>query len=406
MTFNHLNSISCWWVGALLCASLSACSLDSTIQDEVENNNRAPMAFGTTITSSGSSVTRGATTLEADFKVGTWKNFNQSNVQVVMDGYKVEYTSEATTNHWNYEGVNGQVLRYWDLSAFPYEFRAVSPYFEGATISDKGLNINYSDTNRSFQAQTYIDDKYNVDSQKGEPCVVAQVSRQKNGSEYEDRDQIKNEEINKNEKANAVRKVHVPFHHLISKVGFRIFIDEPQPSSTDYHVKLKSVNISVVNADNQFITASTSYTATNEQGLIHGTFTNNTTATGEFTLLQHGEYTDKNLCNNLSRDKALDLCPGYIQQIPQQNIQIHVHVVMQTDHMVNGVVDYSDTVTYDRVLNYDKTGATGDRFTWEPDTRYIYYLHIPDLHNNDILLDTCEILPWDEVHSSDITVEL
>lgn len=362
------------------------------------------MAFGTPITSSGSSVTRGATTLEADFKVETWKNFNQANVQVVMDGYKVEYTSEATTNHWNYEGVNGQVLRYWDLSAFPYEFRAVSPYFDGATITNDGLKLDLSDN--PFQAQTYINDAYDVTSQDGEPCVVAQVSRQKNGTEYDDCDQIKNVEINTNEKANAVRKVHVPFHHLISKVGFRIFIDEPQPSSTDYHVKLKSVNISVVNADNQFITASTSYTATNEQGLIHGTFTNNTTATGEFTLLQHGEYTDKNLCNNLSRDKALDLCPGYIQQIPQQNIQIHVHVVMQTDHMVNGVVDYSDTVTYDRVLNYDKTGATGDRFTWEPDTRYIYYLHIPTLLGHEVWLDSCEVSPWDEVQSSEIIVEL
>ena len=408
MTFNHLNSISCWWVGALLCASLSACSIDSTVQDEIENNNRTPMAFGTTITSSESSVTRGAATLEADFKVGTWKNFNQINPQVVMDGYKVEYTSDATTNHWNYEGVNGQVLRYWDLSAFPYEFRAVSPYFKGATITNTGLNIDLSSNPSSnpFQAQIFIDGKYNVDSQDGEPCVVAQVSRQKNGTEYEDRDKIKNEEINKNEKANAVRKVHMPFHHLISKVGFRIFIDEPQPSSTDYHVTLMSVKISVVNAENQFITSSKSYTATNEQGLIHGTFTKSTTATGEFTLLEHGKYTD-NLCNNLSRDKALDLCPDYIQQIPQQNIQIHVQVVIQTDHMVNNdVVDYSDTITYDRVLNYDKTSATGDRFTWEPDTRYIYYLHIPDLHNNDITLDTCEILPWDEVQSSDITVEL
>ena len=159
------------------------------------------MAFGTTITSSESSVTRGVTLLEADFKVGTWKNFNQTNEHVVMDGYKVEYTSDATTNHWNYEGVNGQVLRYWDLSAFPYEFRAVSPYFDGATITNTGLNIDLS--SNPFQAQIFIDDKYNVDSQKGEPCVVAQVSRQKNVTEYEDRDQIKNEEEENRKETNS-----------------------------------------------------------------------------------------------------------------------------------------------------------------------------------------------------------
>ena len=400
-TFNRYNSISCWWVGALLCASLSACSLDSTVQDEVDNNNRTPMTFGTSITASESSFTRGATTLKADFKVGTWKNYSQANEQVVMNGYKVEYSEDATTTRWNYEGVNGQMLRYWDLSAFPYEFRAVSPFFDGVTISNTGINLN-----RPFQAQTYIDDTYNVTNYDVEPCVVAQVCRKKNGTEYEDRDQIKNQEINTNEKANAVRKVHVPFHHLISKVGFRIFIDEPQPSSTDYRVVLKSVKISVVNAENQFITSSKSYTATNDQGLIRGTFAENTKATGEFTLLQHSEYAEKDMCDYLKRENALDLCPNFIQQIPQQNVQIHVQVVIQTDHMVKGTVDYSDTVTYDRVLSLDKTSATRNRFTWEPDTRYIYYLHIPDLHNNDILLDTCEILPWDDVQSSDITVEL
>ena len=404
MLINRHINIPCRWVGALLCASLSACSLDSTVQNEVDYDNRTPMAFGTSITSSESSVTRGVTSLEADFKVGTWKNFNQSNEQVVMDGYKVEYTADATTNRWNYEGVNGQVLRYWDLSAFPYEFRAVSPYFDGASIKNDGLKLDLS--GNPFQAQTYINDAYDVTSQDGEPCVVAQVCRQKNGTIYEDRDKIKNVEINTNEKANAVRKVHVPFHHLISKVGFRIFIDEPQPSSTDYHVMLKSVKISVVNADNQFIIASKSYTATNDRGLGHGTFEDNTTAKGEYTLLQHDEYADKDMCDYIKRETSLDLCPNYIQQIPQQNVQIRVQVVIQTDHMVNGTVNYSDTMTYDRVLSYDKTSSTGDCFTWEPDTRYIYYLHIPDLHNNDILLDTCEILPWDEVQSSDITVEL
>ena len=395
---------ACWWIGALLCANLTACSSDSTIQEEDVYDNHTPMAFGSSLSSSEPAFTRGVTSLEADFKVGTWKNFNQTGEQQVMDGYKVDYTADATPYRWNYNGVNGQVLRYWDLSAYPYEFRAVSPYFKGATILNTGINLDLSD--RPFLSQTYLNEVYNITNQQGEPCVIAQVCRRKNGAVYEDRDEIKNVEINTNEKANAVREVHMPFHHLITKVGFRIFIDDPQPSSPNYRVTLKSINISVVNTENQFIIASKSYAATNKQGLSHGIYSDNTKAIGEYTLLQHGEYTGRNLRENLNRETALDLCPDYMQQIPQKDIQIRVQAVMQTDHVINGTVDDSNTITYDRILSLDKTSTTGDKFTWESDTRYVYYLHIPNLYKHDIFLYSCEILPWDEVKSSDISIEL
>lgn len=403
---NKINKTLSWWTGALLlCASLTACSSDSTIQEEDVYDNLTPMTFGSSISQVAKArYTRSVSMLEAGFKVGTWKNFGNNSQQQVMNGYQVDFDATATPYRWNYDGVNGQVLRYWDLSAFPYEFRAVSPYFQGASIFSTGISLNLSD--RPFLSQTYLNEVYNVTNQQGEPCVIAQVCRQKKGAVYEDRDEIKNVEINTNEKANAVREVHMPFHHLITKVGFRIFIDDPQPSSPDYRVALKSVKISVVNADNNFVISSKSYTATNQQGLDHGTFADNTTATGEYTLLQHGEYVGKNLRENLNRETALDLCPLYLQQIPQKDVQIHVEVEMQTDHLTNGVVDASNAFTYDSVLSLDKTSTTGDRFTWEPDTRYVYFLHIPNLHKHTIFLDTCEILPWDEVKSSDISIEL
>ena len=87
---------ACWWIGALLCANLTACSSDSTIQEEDVYDNHTPMAFGSSLSSSEPAFTRGVTSLEADFKVGTWKNFNQSGEQQVMDGYKVDYTADAT----------------------------------------------------------------------------------------------------------------------------------------------------------------------------------------------------------------------------------------------------------------------------------------------------------------------
>lgn len=394
-----------WWAGALLCAGLTACTADSTIQEEDVVDNQTPMAFGTSLSTSESAVTRAATSLAAGFKVGTWKKFKQEGEQLVMDGYQVNYNSAATTYRWYYEGVNNQVLRYWDLSAYPYEFRAVSPYFDGATITTSGLDLDLTG-HRPFKAQIYINGTYNVSNDESEPCVVAQVCRKQNGSYFEDYDEIKSTEINTDGKTNAVREVQMPFHHLITKVGFRIFIDDPQPSSPTYKVTLKSIKISVVNTDNQFITASNRYTATNAQGLGSGTFAENTRATGEFTLLQHGEYTDENLREHLNRATAFDLCENYMQQIPQKDVQIRVHVEMLTYNEVNGTMVHTKNITYDRVLSLDKTSVTGDKFTWEPDTRYIYYLHIPNLIEDDIYLDTCEVLSWDEVQTSDITIEL
>ena len=110
------------------------------------------------------------------------------------------------------------------------------------------------------------------------------------------------------------------------------------------------------------------------------------------------------LREHLNRATAFDLCENYMQQIPQKDVQIRVQVEMFTYNEENGT--NTKNITYDRVLSLDKTSATGDKFTWEPDTRYIYYLHIPNLIKDDIYLDTCEVLSWDEVQTSDITIEL
>lgn len=389
----------------------ASCASDSTIEETAGVKDELPMVFGTTfaqqetvVAQQKAPVTRGASELQSDFKVSTWKNFGRQGQQTVMEGYKVNYDATAAPYKWDYVDVLGQPQRYWDLAAYPYEFRAVAPYMQEAMISDQGLTVSLTD--HYFQAQTLKNDVYNVSDSEGEPFVVAHVSRQQKGSSYEDRDQIKDKEINADAKANAVREVHMPFHHLISKVGFRLFIDDPQPSSPDYRVWLKSVEISVVNSNNSFVTASRKYTASNAQGLGCGSFSENSVASGAFVLVKHGEYTGKNLRENLNRETAFDLTPTYLQQIPQGNIKIRVQITMQTDHVVNGTVDDSSSIVYDKLLSLDKSQTEGDAFSWAPDTRYVYYLHIPNLYAHDIFLDTCEILPWDEVQTSEIIVEL
>ena len=392
----------------------TACSTDDTLDEERRVDLRQPMRFGTSFAQSAEKtvVTR-ATPLEGThqtFKVGTWKAFGLATQQTVMDGYEVDYTETMITDYgdgynWYYEGLNGQPLRYWDLSAYPYEFRAVSPYIDGATITADGLTIN-----ASFKSQQIIN---NITTEGNEPCVVANVCRVKDGTNYEDTDKIKNAKINEAGKADATREVHMPFHHLMAKVGFKIYIDNPMPLHEAYEIYIKDIKISVVNSDGNFITASNSYTATSAQGLGRGTFGINTTATGEHMLLEHDEdYPYKEVRDNveqnvnfhyhLNKDNAFDLAPECLLQIPQTGVKLRVRMEMET----RGVEAYNEDFEYDTLLSLDPANTAGDTFTWEPEKKYIYYLHVPNLHGHEIYLHTCEILPWDEVQTTDIGVGL
>lgn len=397
---------------------LASCASNKLSEDVKEVDTRTPMVFGYSATADAAEVTK-ATALESvhtDFKVGVWKNFGAASQQNVMDGYKVDYTSTQKTDYgdgynWYYEGVNGQILRYWDLSAFPYEFRAVSPYMAEASITPDGITV--SKTNL-FQAQQLLN---NVPSAGSEGCVIAHVSRKAEGTDYRDDDLIKGTEINAINKANATREVHLPFHHLMSKIGFKIFIDNPMPLHDDYEIYIKDITISVVNEDNSFITASSTYSASGTQNLGVGTFSGNTTANGKYILLEHdvdfpykeereGVMQNVNFHYHLNRESAFDLTPDCLLQIPQSDVKLRVKLDMQTYHVEGYTVDFN----FDSILRLETLNDTDipqDKlWTWEPDKKYIYYLHIRNLHGHEIVVHTCEILPWDEVQTTDIPVEL
>ncbi len=377
---------------------MAACSIDRTLEEEKTVDDRLPMVFGTSSAVSETVVSKAA--LESNFRVSVWKSFGSSAQQNVMDGYDVEYNAGGDPYKWDYTGVAGQIQRYWDLSAYPYEFRAVAPYHAtGVSLTPDGVTINVP-----FRAQSLINDAYNYNDSQAQPGVVAHVNRVKSGSEYIDTDIIKNLEINTAAKANATREVHLPFHHLNSKIGFRVFIDNPMPLWNEYSISIQSIEIKAVKAD--FISESATYTATNAQGLAAGSFSNNTTV-NEFTLLSHGLYMDDNELHwnfhyHLSQATAFDLTPDYLQQIPQSGVKLYVKLHLHTHH----IEAEDEEFDFERYLSLDKTNLDGDLFTWEPDYRYIYYLHIPNLHGHEIVIYTCEVLPWDEVQTTDIPVEL
>ena len=379
-----------------------ACSSDSTLEEKREHaplvDDQKPMVFSSS--SAKTAATRASSPLEPlhdNFKVSVWKNYgNTASQQNVMDGYRVNYAA----SEWDYVdvvvGTHTQAQRYWDITAFPYEFRATSPYLASASLATDEITLDVS--SQPFKAQTLINDAYNATDVVSEPCIVAHVNRQKVVDDYVDMDVIANEEINTASKTNATRSIIMPFHHLISKVGFRIFIDDPQPTVQNYVARLNSITITAVKSG--FISESKTYTATTAQGLRNGTFSDNTTS-DEFILLQHGLYSDLDLRQYLRQSDAYDLCPNYLQQIPQGDVKIRVQLQIIT---IDGD-NHEETINYDKLLSLNKTMTTGDLFTWEPEKRYIYYLHIPNLHAHEIEY-TCEILSWDEVQTSDIPIEL
>jgi len=379
---------------------LFSCSLNRTLEEEKVQTpqDQTPMVFGSSSAATPAGVTKAAV-LESHFKVGVWKGYGTDARQTVMDGYMVEYDNSGEAPRWDYTGVEGQIQRYWDLGAFPYEFRAAAPYLEGASLRPDGITLDLTDT--PFRAQSLVDDEYNYGEEADvQPCLVAHVRRQKNDVNYEDWDAIKDMEINDAAKGNPGREVHIPFHHLNAKVGFRIFVDDPLPTDPPYAITIRSLIIKVVK-EAGFITASNTYTATTDQGLGSGEFSDNTTAE-EFILLQHGNYQGVDIREYLDITHTYDLTPSFLQQIPQDGFKIQVQLTLDT----NGVEDEEEEFVWSRWLSLDRNNTDGDTFGWEPDHSYIYYLHIPNLYSHEIELLSCEVLPWDLVQTTEIPVEL
>lgn len=385
-------------LAALGVCCLMGCSSESSEEvNEISDQN--PMVFSSSSTAETTDQTRAAM-LEQDFRVACWKKFAQTGQQVVMDGYKVAYNAGAA-NKWSYDNVAGQFLKYWDLKGYPYEFRAATPYTANATFSPTGLSVDQTASGaKTFKSQTFLEEVLSQDLDHSEACLVAQVSRTVSGSNYVDKDVIMNQEINEASKTNAFRTVNLPFHHLMSKVGFRFYIDDSEVPS--FFVQLSKLEITAksATAGGAFVTEGKSYTATNAQGLLNGTFGNQVKTTGSHKLLTHTAVYAEDMRNHLSRDAAFNLLLNEddLLQIPQNNFQMHVKL----------------TLTYkggDKDFEVDLCTGEGDNpadyiFSWLPNTHYIYYLHINQLEKSPVLTCTAELVPWDLINSSDINITL
>ena len=388
-------SISCWWVGALLCASLSACSSDTTIQDVEEHHDDVPMQFSQAAINSPATRADGTShNLEQGFLVSCWKAFGKAKQQVVMDKYEVKYKQDLWNNssRWDYVGTKStstdgyyqnQYQRYWDASAFAYRFYAITPCpphdeINSFTLTDKHLVIPET---VSFVSQTC---ENGTCSAVSEPYSVAQVECP-DGSNNNDVDLLANGVINKSNDGHTTtltRYVALPFHHITSKVRFAIY------SSNGASFKFSNIKIKAQRAEG-FITEANGYTAdlTTTTNMLSGHFTNTTAEQTECVLLTDGSGTDDISQFNASSAPYWFHCKDGLLQIPQQDVKLLI------SFDINGT-PYSD------IPIAVKSGETTiDSFTWESNKIYTYYINISDLSPLTIEF-SAELSPWINVEGA------
>lgn len=426
---------------------LASCSSDGTITDIPDYEEHDPLTFS--VASSSTSVSRAAShELEQGFLVSTYKLYGSEQQQKVMDRYEASYltTNNYHGSKWNTVGEAGaapdyfyqtQYERYWDLSAFPYRFHAITPCPKTSVntlitdfeLSDKELTIpKISST--IYKSQTSTNGKLNQDYIP-DPYMIAQVERDANGvdwdllqPQFEADGTLKATKTKISETtANFTRAVPLRFHHINSKVRFAIYTtvtNFPAESLTISNAKITATN-PLGPWEGEFIYQYQGYTASlanaTDNFFDTGDLTNPKSATS-YVLLDNTPNENKktaDLKDATSREKAYffdipstkvgekadgtpiyddittesgTVTPGGLLQIPQKGVELFVEFDINNEH-------YS----FQLEVNGKKT------FDWRASCRYTYYIVVKHLVPFEIAF-TATIEPWVTVTSSNIDTDL
>lgn len=444
----------------LTAAIVASCSSDSTITDVEDYVEQEPIRFSTT-GSGNTAISRASELLEAGFVVSTYKLYgNATAQQTVMDRYEALYEVAGSypgyTSKWNTVGTAGtdpenslyqtQYERYWDLSAFPYRFHAITPcpktadnsnIIKGFELSDQELSIpgNYEDPEGTYKYITYqsqsVSDGVVSPSYVEDPYMIAQVERiyDAQNNTYRDWDLLQpkftaNGDIDSRKteigSGSATRQVPLRFHHINSKVRFGIYTTVTNfPAEA---LNIQNVKITAKNATTQwqqFITKAAHYSASingvtdKDNFFDKGSYVNQNGA-DVATLIDNPSKT-ADLKDATSRDKAYffdipstkvgekadgtpiyddittesgTVTPGGLLQIPQKGVELFVEFDINNEH-------YS----FQLEVNGKKT------FDWRASCRYTYYIVVTHLVPFEIAM-TATIEPWVTVQSDDIGTDL
>ena len=440
---------------------LASCSSDTTITDIPDYVEQDPLTFS--VASSSTSVSRAAShELEQGSLVSTYKLYGEASQQTVMDCYEALYNIGPLYNgsKWNTVGnkddddpsslYQTQYERYWDLSAFPYRFHAITPCPKQATanalitgfkLSDKELIIpgNYQDPEGTYKYISYqsqsVTDGVVSPSYVEDPYMIAQVERATDGTDWDllqpQFDANGNVTATKTQITSAsntlTRQVPLRFHHINSKVRFGIYTTVTNfPAEA---LNIQKVKITAKNATTQwqqFITKAAHYSASingvtdKDNFFDKGSYVNQNGADVAATLINNPTKT-ADLKSATSREKAyffdipstkvgvengVDIfddievqyveggitktrkTPGGLLQIPQKGVELFVEFDINNEH-------YS----FQLEVNGKKT------FDWRASCRYTYYIVVKHLVPFEIAF-TATIEPWVTVTSSNIDTDL
>lgn len=388
----------------LMAATLSACSSESTLERVEEiNASNDPMCFTITKENQSSSATRASQPLTSGFMVSCYKNYNTENQQTVMPRYEVRYHTSGTAwdgtarPYWTYNDVNGQYLRYWDYSAFPYRFNAIAPYPAnpaGFTLSDQSLRIN-----ASYEAQTCHNGMITPADNVAEPHLISQVQR---GTDGIDTDLLDTDSKINNGSTTKSRDVWMPFHHLNSKIRFGVFHTTQWLTANKTYIKDMKVNVTSTN----FATRASGYEAsgtgswridTGNAGFI-GVTTVSSSSSAPHTIFRFdgGEYVEDNdLTDKQTRQTAYFLqCKDGMMQIPQEKVQMQVSFDLYTEE---GTLYKSFQNVPIRLELDDNPGVYQYSFDWRAGVIYTYYLIIGEIEDKLEITFTATLTPWEDV---------
>ena len=384
----------------MLTACLVCCSESSHIGPEIEpekpddnHDTEYPMSFAA---SDNSGVTTRATVtpLATNFMVSAYKNYS-NGAKLVMDKYKAEYKQDLWNNvlHWDYTVVDGQYIKYWDYSNFPYRFHAIAPCpdtKDGFVLSANQLTI----PNDKYNYQTCADGV--IDEHGGAPqYYVAQVQRENKTSDT-DKDIITGETITYSAGNDLNRVVTLVFHHLTNKVRFGIYSTTPWTTANKLYIS----NFKAEVVSDNFITNATGYTTTTTSGSFrdNGTFTGITK--GNKTLLTYTGGKGKEECD-LSKFQGQTSAFFFnrtdgLRQLPQKNVTVVVSFdLVQPDGTV--FKQYKNVP-----VKYDDNNAI---LNWNAGYLYTYYLVINEIDKKLEIEFTATLTPWENV-SAELSTDL
>jgi len=412
--------------------SLNACSTNGIVEENptpqptgTESNDPMLFSAGSESMSSQTRTTTRAAALQNGFIVSTFKGYGSSLQSTVMDKYVVDYKETrddwngVVISNWNYIGTyNGvvQAEKYWDYANFPYRFHAVAyahpsnteTYPSVSGISDLGashLLLNKVFKSQTFEAPAGATPTTSITPTDGEaePYIIAQVSRDANGTDLDLLTNKTDKTINTSSTSKN-RRVSLPFHHLNCKVRFAIYTDNlGQTDRSDY---IKDLTIW---ADKQ-ATSATSYEAHGEGSWVSlDGFSNFTGITVvdrnvlyKFNTGGTGRtYEQNDLFLHPSKNNAYFLeCPNGIMQLPQENVKMHVSLTIMKGDGSGATAEYHDF----EITAPDTGSANFNPLHWKAGNIYTYYLHLTfDDINLPIITATCTLTPWEDVSGSLIT---